>query len=490
MNTILTRPLARPVMQALRSIGYRPKTAIADLIDNSIDAQATLVDIIFRYEEIDGMIIIKDNGKGMNEKELQNAMSIGSKDPRNKRGERELGRFGMGLKTAGFSLGRRLSVLSKKDNNYVERCWDLDYVSQCNEWKLLKKIPNHIKSVLDNIEEKNGTVVCIDKLDRFMGYDSSKVTKESNFLRKVRNIKEHLELTFHLLLDKKLDIYINGCKLEPWDPFLLDNPKTLEGEKQVFRINQHKMSVSPFVLPHSSNFNELAYKRAGGVKGWRDQQGFYVYREERLLYFGNWLGMFSKDAASQLTRIKIDLENIADEDWQVDVKKSNISVPEDARIPLQKIADRYRQISKEIFYFRTKSSYKGKNIKGSLNTWERVEIDEGSSFKLNRTHPILCEILNIVDDNTSKLLNVYLKSVELGSPNNIIDVPKVSEDTVQFVDENMKRMVVEFAKIYVETDLAINIDQLINIFMTQPGFEKLNYTTLKDIIGEEKIFYV
>ena len=80
------------------------------------------------------------------------------------------------------------------------------------------------------------------------------------------------------------------------------------------------MSVSPFVLPHSSNFNELAYKRAGGVKGWRDQQGFYVYREERLLYFGNWLGMFSKDAASQLTRIKIDLENIADEDWQVDVK--------------------------------------------------------------------------------------------------------------------------------------------------------------------------
>ena len=111
-------------------------------------------------------------------------------------------------------------------------------------------------------------------------------------------------------------------------------------------------------------------------------------------------------------------------------------------------------------------------------------------FKLNRTHPILCEILNIVDDNTSKLLNVYLKSVELGSPNNIIDVPKVSEDTIQFVDENMKRMVVEFAKIYVNTDLASDLDQLINIFMTQPGFEKLNYTTLKNIIGEEKIFYV
>ena len=103
MNTILARPLARPVMQALRSIGYRPKTAIADLIDNSIDAQATLVDIIFRYEEIDGMIIIKDNGKGMSEKELQNAMNIGSKDPRNKRGERELGRFGMGLKTVALA---------------------------------------------------------------------------------------------------------------------------------------------------------------------------------------------------------------------------------------------------------------------------------------------------------------------------------------------------------------------------------------------------
>ena len=153
------------------------------------------------------------------------------------------------------------------------------------------------------------------------------------------------------MLNEKLDIHINGCKLEPWDPFLLDNPKTLEGEKQVFRINQHKMSVSPFVLPHSSNFNELAYKRAGGVKGWRDQQGFYVYREERLLYFGNWLGMFSKDAASQLTRIKIDLENIADEDWQVDVKKSNISVPEDARIPLQKLQIDIGKFRKKYFIF-------------------------------------------------------------------------------------------------------------------------------------------
>ncbi|MEH7464127.1 ATP-binding protein [Bacillus thuringiensis] len=490
METILTQPSATPVLQALRSIGYKPKTAVADLIDNSIDAQATIVDISFQLKETDGMIVIKDNGIGMSEEELQIAMNVGSKDPRNKRRTKELGRFGIGLKTAAFSLGKRLSVLTKQDNHYVERCWDLDYVSQCNEWRLFKEIPDDVKGVLDNIESENGTIVCIDKLDRFMGYGSNKVIKDSSFFRKVRSIKEHLELTFHSLLNEVLRIRINDYELEPWDPFLLNNPKTLEGEKQVFRVNHHKMVVSPFVLPHSANFNELEYKNAGGIKGWRDQQGFYVYRENRLLYFGDWLGMFPKDAASQLTRIRIDLENVADEDWQVDVKKSTISIPEDAKIPLQRIADRYRQISREIFYFRTKSGYKGKKIKGSLNTWERVENDEGASFKLNRTHPILCEILNVIDKNTAKLLNVYLKSVELGSPNNIIDAPTVAEDAVQYIDEPMKRMVIEFANIYLETKLASNLDQLINIFMTQPGFEKLNYATLKYIIEEGKLLYV
>ncbi|HDR4604108.1 ATP-binding protein [Bacillus sp. MHSD_36] len=490
METILTQPSATPLMQALRSIGYNSKTAIADLIDNSIDAKATFIDMSFQFKESDGMIVIKDNGEGMSEDELQIAMTLGSKDPREKRKVKELGRFGMGLKTAAFSLGKRLSVLTKQNNQYVERCWDLDYVSRCNEWRLFKEIPAKVKEALDNIEGESGTIVCIDKLDRFMGYGSKKVIKDSSFFRKVRNIKEHLELTFHLLLNEGLKIRMNGYEIEPWDPFLLDNPKTLEGEKQLFRIHYHKMIVSPFILPHSSNFNELEYKNAGGIKGWRDQQGFYVYREKRLLYFGGWLGMFSKDAASQLTRIRIDLENIADEDWQVDVKKSNISIPEDAKIILQRIADRYRQISREIFYFRTKSSYTGGKIKGSLNTWERIENDEGASFRLNRTHPILCGILNEVDENTARLLNVYLKSIEMGSPNNIIDVPKVTEDVVQCVDEVMKRMVVEFANIYLETKLASNLDQLINIFMTQPGFENLNYETLKYIIEEEKIFYV
>ncbi|PCN43649.1 ATP-binding protein [Brevibacillus laterosporus] len=489
METILTQPSATPVMQALRSIGYKPKTAIADLIDNCIDAKSTLIQIEFLYEENAGLIIIKDNGVGMSEEELQLAMNIGSKDPRDTRKPNELGRFGMGLKTAAFSLGKRLSVLTKKNGCYFERCWDLDYVSECNEWQLFKNIPDSIKNQIGELDEKSGTIVCIDKLDRFIGYGTSKIIKNSSFYKKVDGIKKHLELIFHSLLSESLIITINSNEVTAWDPFLLSNPKITEGECQIFRVNQHKVVVTPYVLPHFSTFNEMQYRKAGGVKGWQDQQGFYIYRENRLLYFGDWLGMFAKDSASQLARIRIDLSNASDDDWHVDVKKSTISIPEDARIPLKNIAERYRQVSREIFYFRTKSNFTGQKIKGSLNTWQRIEFDHGAKFKLNRTNPILCEILNKVDDHTTKLLNVYLKSVELGSPSNIIDIPKVDEEKLQIVDDSTRRLVIEFAKIFIDMKLAIKEEQLINIFLTHPGFEKINELTLKSIFKEEKIFY-
>ena len=491
METIITRPSATPVMHALRSIGYKANTAIADLIDNSIDANAADIHIEIDANLLEGSIKIIDNGTGMNEELLQKAMNIGSKDPRDKRSESELGRFGMGLKTASFSLGKRLSVLTKQDGKYHERCWDLDYVSERNEWELFTSLPEDIKQVIGDIPGDSGTIVLIDKLDRFMGAGTDRQIKHSSFLTKVRRIKEHIEFVFHsLMAESKLSIFLNNHKLVPWDPYILSNTRTIEGERQVLKVNGYRVVISPYVLPHSSYFNASEYKEAGGIRGWRDQQGFYIYRENRLLYFGDWLGLLPKDTASQLTRIRIDLPNAADEDWQVDVKKSTVSIPDEIKDKLKAISENYRHISKEIFYFRTRTSAAGGKIKGSLNTWEATGDDAGCNFILNRTNPLLVELMNKIDDSEiRRMLNVYLKFVELGSPSNIIHTTKPNEEELQEVEDGLKELVLQYSRMIIENNLADNQDKLLDVLMIQPAFESFNKRTLKTILEDGDITY-
>lgn len=490
MGIILTQPSATPVIQALRSIGYNAKTAIADLVDNSIDAKASKISLFFDYHERSGMIRIVDNGIGMNEETLQLAMNIGSKDPREGRGARELGRFGMGLKTASFSLGKRLSVLTKQDGVYYERCWDLDHVSQCNEWQLFTKIPEDVRAGMGEIEGQQGTIVCIDKLDRFMGADTDKVIHENSFYTKVQRIHQHLQFIFHSLLGSgTLQMFVKGTAVNPWDPFMQWHPSTVEGETQIIKVNNYRVIVKYYVLPHASYLNDQQYREGGGHRGWRDQQGFYVYRENRLLYYGDWLGIFPKDVPSQLVRIRIDLPNTADEDWQVDIKKSTVIPPDEAKKRLKTISKLARQISWNIFYFRTQSNQPVQTFKGSLNTWEQSGREAGPQFILNRNHPILSEILNRVDGDTANLLNLYLKFVQLGSPSNIINSPKVPEEQIQPITDADKELVLQFAATLFKLAVVSNEEQMLNILVTQPAFDGINRVTLKHILEGEKFNY-
>lgn len=485
MNIIKTEPSAAPVIHALRSIGYNPSTAVADLVDNSLDAKASVININFEYNESDGMITITDNGTGMNDEMLQTAMNIGSKDPRAKRGANELGRFGMGLKTASFSLGKRLSVLTKFEGIYHERCWDLDHVSECNEWQLFTSIPEEVKQRMGTIEGSSGTIVCIDKLDRFMGYGGKRTLKETSFFNKVFRINRHLEFVFHSILEKNdVQMFINGKEIIPWDPFMRYHEHTIEGEMQVLRINENRIKVQYFILPHASHLTEPEYKKAGGYKGWRDHQGFYIYRENRLLHFGDWMGLFPKDASAQLARVRIDLPNAADSDWQVDIKKSGINLPEEAKRRLEAISAIARKVSKEIFYFRTQSTRPGQTFKGSLNTWEQSGREDGPQFILNRNHPILAELFKKVDDETAKLLNLYLKFVQLGSPSNIIDSPKVPEEIIQEVSDAQEELIIQFASTLLKINVAGDEEQLLNMLITQPAFDGINRATLKKIVME------
>lgn len=487
MDTIVTRPSATPVIQSLRSIGYNAQTAIADLVDNGIDAKANEVNIDFFYDNGNGYISIRDNGIGMSDEELQIAMTIGSKDPREERNSKELGRFGMGLKTASFSLGKRLSVITKKDGVVSERCWDLDYISNTNEWNLFKKIPSEVKERIGSIDFDSGTIVFIDKLDRFCGYGTSKVIQINSFNSKVARIRTYLEMVFHLKIQEGINISINENVLIPWDPFLSSHSKTIEGETQLIRVNNKRVRVTPYVLPHPSSFIETEYKKAAGIKGWRDQQGFYIYREGRLVNFGDWFGMFTKDYFSELVRIKIDFTNDGDDDWKIDVKKSSISIPEDAKDNLKAIGKYYRQVSKEIMLYRAKPAKKAGRMKGSLNTWELYNDASDSSYILNRNHPILMEVLKQIDEETRKKLNFYLKLVELGSPTNLLNSESMvrAEESIQEIDESKRFIIIELANSLIALNDELDVESIVDSISLVQGFESINRTTIKNVIEKE-----
>ncbi|MDW2885766.1 ATP-binding protein [Exiguobacterium artemiae] len=489
MDEIITQPSAAPVIQALRSIGYNSQTAIADLIDNSIDAKANKISIDFSYNEGNGSIKITDDGIGMTEKELQIAMTIGSKDPRDKREREELGRFGMGLKTAAFFLGKRLTVISKKNSKLSVRCWDLDYVSQENEWLLYKSLPSDIELDANEIQGDNGTIIFIDKLDRFCGYRTNNIVKSSSFFNKINRIQKYLELVFHLLLTD-IQLNINDNQLLPWSPFLEENPRCYEGEVQYLQLNGKKIIVTPYVLPHPSTFNRKDYKKAAGIKGWRDQQGFYIYRENRLVSYGDWFGLFSKDAISELVRIKIEFTNESDEEWKLDIKKSTVNIPEDIKEALGAIAKYYRQLSHEIMLYKTRASRTGDKVKGSLNTWELESDDNISNYIINRNHPVLIHILKQLDSNIKRQLNLYIKLIELGSPNNLLKTESMVKQENQKIDENQKKTIVDYAEIIVNSGIKISLDQISESISLMSGFESIDVHTIKNILKKDVSFNV
>lgn len=130
-------PNAKRLIKSLRDMGYDFSTAVADLIDNSIEAGATRVDINAGFYGNDSFVLISDNGKGMSIEELKEAMRYGSERAYN---EEDLGKFGLGLKTASMSQCQRLSVASRKKNSNETAafCWDLDHIEKTNKWEIIQ----------------------------------------------------------------------------------------------------------------------------------------------------------------------------------------------------------------------------------------------------------------------------------------------------------------------------------------------------------------
>jgi hypothetical protein len=423
-------PEASSMIETFRAIGYNIETAVADIIDNSISANANNVWVNFEWQGSETWLSIKDDGTGMDNEELIQAMRPGSKNPLADRSSKDLGRFGLGLKTASFSQARKLTVLSKKlDCPPVYWTWDLDYVNQTGKWNLIRYLPeNFDENIFD--QDSKGTLVIWNDIDRvvkhFRQSDNNALDK---FLLIMEMVKKHLAMVFHRFIEsKKIKIFFQDNEIKPWNPFLTGEPATQSFSEE--QLHNGKVIIKGYVLPHKSKLNDDSFRIAEGTKGWNEHQGFYIYRNERLLLAGDWLGLFRKEEHYKLVRIMIDIPNSLDADWQIDIKKSVARPPLIYRDQIKNYATKIRTQGVEVYRHRGKT-IKQSNGQKFIPLW--IDHKRGNKwfYKVNREHPLLELVKSQAQNDPEMAIETLVRFIEENIPSKSIYIKAAEEPETQ-----------------------------------------------------------
>ena len=426
VETAKAEPDASSMIETFRAIGYSIDTAIADIIDNSITAEAKNIWVDYTWDGPNTVLSILDDGNGMNNGELIQAMRPGSKNPLVTRDNNDLGRFGLGMKTATFSQCRHLTVLSQKDDQMSCCEWDLEKLSQNNNvgWNLglLDLISIRKRDILNMIyndsftKSDNGTIVLWENIDRIK--EQVPVLKQENhFNSLIDDTRRHLELTFHRFLlpargKKKIIIKINSDYLSAFNPFNPKNLATQELEEQQIVLNGETIIVQPYVLPHHNKVPKQEYDKYSGDGGYLNNQGFYIYRNRRLIIKGTWFRLIKKEELNKLIRVRIDIPNSLDHFWKIDVKKSHAYPPESIRDELKQVISRIEVSGRRVYHQR------GKKLSTSIKTpvWIRTASSGIISYSINREHPLVTKMLDLINDEQKAFMLNLITMFESSFP--------------------------------------------------------------------------
>lgn len=422
-------PNPEATIESIRSLGYDLNIATSDLIDNSISANAKNIWVLHKWDAENSSFIIYDEGRGMDEDELFKAMALGSTSPTIERDPKDLGRFGLGLKVASWSQCRVLTVATKKENGELNiRKWDLDFVSKKNEWLLMKETDDESLKIINKLIENHnsGSVVLLQNLDRLLSIDvNDLVESEQFFYEKISLLKKYLSMVFHRYLTgpNAINIHVSnleecfqkGKKLKPWDPFMEKNTNTIPIGEEKLKFKDSSISVSPFVLPHHSKFkSDQAFREAGGINGWNVHQGFYVYRQRRMIMHGGWMGFRKAEDHYKLARIRLDIPNSMDTDWKIGVKKIAVTPPDFFKKELKRIVKITTEKAGKVYRFRGKLNKVG-NPKIKEIVWKMMKKGNGEvSYKIERKHPVVKSIL--ASSKNKKELNALITMIEKTIP--------------------------------------------------------------------------
>lgn len=392
MRIVRTDPHPSVLIESMRDIGYQLETALADIIDNSITARASTISILAETGYRMASIGVLDDGDGMSESELIEAMRVGSRSPREARRVSDLGRFGLGLKTASFSQCRRLTVVSRKDGTTAAARWDLDRVARSNEWQL--EVAVDISGIPWSARlGKQGTLVLWEDLDRVIQQDGSD-RDAAYFAQRLDSARRHLELVFHRFLAgepprlRRTAILLNDQPLDGFDPFHSRHPATFPGPSETIKLDGEAVVIQAFTLPHHQKVTAADWDRYAGLRGYTRESGFYVYRGGRLIIHGTWFGLAKQTELTKLARVRVDIPNGLDASWKIDVLKASAHPPYQVRERLRHIIDQMAGSSKRVYTRRGQWLVSDDR----LPVWSRVQDKNQITYKINVAHPVFMDL--------------------------------------------------------------------------------------------------
>ncbi|MCO7627106.1 ATP-binding protein [Pseudomonas fluorescens] len=391
---ITNPPQAKDLMATARSFGnYDLSAALADLIDNSIKAKSTRVDITFEPKDSDVVVRIRDDGTGMPLETLIIAMRPASANPQDSREPDDLGRFGWGLKSASLSQARVLTVVSWCKGIINAARWDLDNI---DDWGMEVLEGPEAQGLLSNSKKtESGTEIIWTHSDRVLERDVSPSFDDS-LTFSIAYASQRLSLIFHRYLagetERRLAISVNGRLLCPIDPFMTAHNATQTLDAEVIKTtNGSLVSIQPYVLPHFSKLTMEEQERIGGPEGMVRNQGFYVYRNKRLIIFGTWFRLVPHGELSQLTRVRVDLPNTVDAEWRITLDKSDAQLPAALKRRLQEIVRRFNRRSFSVH--RNKGVLLG--IPKIQSVWLRYVKNGQIRYQVNRNHPMVASLITM-----------------------------------------------------------------------------------------------
>ena len=396
MQTQEVAPRAAVLIESMRDIGYSLETALADIVDNSITAGSSNIKLFASINSASPQIAILDDGQGMDLDEILSAMRMGSQSPLEERAKTDLGRFGLGLKTASFSQCRHLTLVSRKNGCVSAAIWDFKLVAETDKW--LVEIPDNPEAIpwADRLGE-SGTLVLWENLDRVVQDGSSDAI--AHFTKRVDDARSHLELVFHRFLTaepghRKIQMFLNERPLESFDPFHSNHPATDIGPVERIKVGAHEVTIQTFTLPHHKKVTPDEWERYAGPAGYVKNQGFYVYRQRRLIIHGTWFGLARQTELTKLARVRIDMPNGLDGDWKIDVKKASAQPPYQVRDRLRRIIETLGANSKRVF------TRKGQKLLSDnrFPVWDRIQDKGEITYRINPDYPMVAEFASCLSE--------------------------------------------------------------------------------------------
>lgn len=416
------------LIKSIAEQGYSLEAALADLIDNSLSADADKVEILTKIDSEPFVLYLADNGSGMDEETLKQAMHFPSSSPESRREKNDLGRFGLGMKTASFSQTRKFTVISRSigSKNFSARTWDVELQHE-HKWKVIVNSEEEINKLLRDYKElgssnhqafedfEPNTIIIWHGLYKFEQY-LEEHNRIKAFTKEISEVTtEHLSLVFHRYMERNeqhLQIRVNNVRLEPFNPFPVEEEgfRRIENRQRLF--SDDSIEMEGFILPSRS----IEETKQGHTK-WTtkrrslsDMEGVYIYRADRIILFGGWNGIIRKAQKLQLARLRVDIGNKADHLLHLNVAKSKVIIPHE----LKKAFEDY---VKELKY-EAEKEFNNRGIRrftqpaeDNMDLFVKRASNRGPLLEINERFPLLELLKEELTKEQNGKLNVLMKMI-------------------------------------------------------------------------------